>query len=265
MAAVDRNDIAEVENILDMATHLNVSKDLIDTVNLEGKGPLYQASWKGFHEICKVLLDNNCDPNLCEKDGRSPLYKASGEGHSTAVETLVNCKASVDQPMNDGTTPLIIASQNGHFQVVETLIKNGANPFKERYDGSTALYQAAWMGQTKVVQILLSTGVPLTHKSFQNETILHGAARGNRIETAKYILQQDRDNELVNDRRNDYNESPLTLTIQFDGQLQMVKTLIQYNADPNLIGNGKSPLEWAQQRGKQDIVKYLQTNVIDKS
>ena len=230
MAAVDRNDIAEVKNILDMATHLNVSKDLIDTVTLEGKGSLYQASWKGFHEICKVLLDSNCDPDLCEKDGRSPLYKASGEGHSTVVETLVNCKASIDQPMNDGTTPLIIASQNGHFPVVGTLIISGADPFIGKDDGATALYQAALRGNTKVVKMLLSTGVPLTHKSFQNKTILHGAARGNRIETAKYILQQDRDNEVVNDRRNDYNASPLTLAIQFDGQLQMVKTLIQYNA-----------------------------------
>ena len=57
----------------------------------------------------------------------------------------------------------------------------------------------------KVVQMLLSTGVPLTHKSFDNETVLHGAVRGNRIETVKYILQQDESNEVVNDKRNVYN------------------------------------------------------------
>ena len=41
----------------------------------------------------------------------------------------------------------------------------------------------------------------------------------------------------------------------------MVRTLIQNDADPILKGYGKSPLEWAQEKDKQDIVAYLQTIV----
>ena len=166
--------------------------------------------------------------------------------------------------MNDSTTPPMIASQNGHFPVVGTLIISGADPFIGKDDGATALYQAAWRGDTKVVQMLLSTGVPFTHKSFDYETVLHGAVRGNRIETVKYILQQDESNELVNDKRNVYKFQPLTAAIIFDGLLQMVRTLIQNDADPNLKGYGKSPLEWAQEKSKQDIVAYLQKIIKDK-
>ena len=44
----------------------------------------------------------------------------------------------------------------------------------------------------------------------------------------------------------------------------MVRTLIQNDADPNLKGYGKSQLEWAQEKSKQDIVAYLQKIIKDK-
>ena len=84
------------------------------------------------------------------------------------------------------------------------------------------------------------------------------------LETLLKNVQQEKRRELVNDRSNKNNDSPLTLAIQFDGQLQTVKTLIEYNADPNLKGDGKTPLEWAQEMDKQDIVAYLRS-IVNKS
>ena len=85
------------------------------------------------------------------------------------------------------------------------------------------------------------------------------------METLLKNVQQEKRREIVNDRSNKYNHSPLISAIKLYGQLQTVKTLIEYNADPNLKGyEGKSPLEWAQEKDKQDIVAYLRTIVNDK-
>ena len=86
----------------------------------------------------------------------------------------------------------------------------------------------------------------------------------NQIEVAKCILKRDKSNQIVNDNRNTYNDTPLTLAIEESGNLEMVKLLIDHNADPMMKGDGKSPLEWAQEKDKKDIVAYLQTIVNDK-
>jgi len=83
----------------------------------------------------------------------------------------------------------------------------------------------------------------------------------NQIEVAKCILKRDKNNQIVNDNRNTWNHSPLTLAIQQSGNIDMVKLLIDHNADPMMKGNGNSPLEWAQEKNKKDIVSYLQTIV----
>jgi len=60
------------------------------------------------------------------------------------------------------------------------------------------------------------------------------------------------------------NHTPLTDAIWESGNLDMVQLLIDHGADPMMKGNRKSPLEWAQEKDKKDIVAYLQTIVNEK-
>ena len=125
-AVVDKN-FDQVKMILDQAKQLDVLRDLIDKTDLEGRSPLWVASFKGVNNICKLLLENKSDVNKSNKYGVSPLCVASHEGHATIVKTLLANEASIDQPTNDGATPLFMASQFGHSKVVQLLIDNGAS------------------------------------------------------------------------------------------------------------------------------------------
>ena len=58
---------------------------------------------------------------------------------------------------------------------------------------------------------------------------------------------------------NMFNHTPLTVAIRWDGDLAMIKLLINAGADKDKAGyQNKTPLEWAREKGKSDIVKYLQ-------
>ena len=235
MTAVVRKNIDQVQSILDQAKQLDVLIDLIDKTDVdEGRSPLWQASGRGVNNICQLLLENKADVNKGNKNGASPLFVASQNGHTEVVQTLLENKAYIDQPDNNGATPLYIASQNGHSTVAQLLIDNGASIHKRKNNGFTPIMMASQNGHNTVLETLLKN------------------------------VQQQKRREVVNDRSNKDNDSPLTVAIQFDGQLETVKTLLKYNADPNLKGDGKSPLEWAQEKDKQDIVAYLRS-IINKS
>ena len=140
----------------------------------------------------------------------------------------------MNKSQKEGASPLCRASAKGHSTVVQLLIDNKASIHQPMNDGYTPIMKASQKGHSTVVETLLKN------------------------------VQPEKRRELVNDRSNKYNSSPLTAAIRFDGQLQTVKTLIEYNADPNLKGDGKTPLEWAQEEDKQDIVAYLRS-IINKS
>ena len=75
----------------------------------------------------------------------------------------------------------------------------------------------------------------------------------------KVILNISVGRELIDDTLNDYNDTPLTYAIQFDGDLNLVKLLITAGANFKKLGDGKTPLQWAVEKGKIDIANYLKT------
>ena len=65
---------------------------------------------------------------------------------------------------------------------------------------------------------------------------------------------------LINDASHELNDTPLTLSIYFDGDLRMVKLLLAHGASKDKPGDqNKTPEQWAKERGKTDILKYLQS------
>ena len=120
---------------------------------------------------------------------------------------------------------------------------------------------ASQKGHHEIVEHLLNEGVPLNHHSFNNYTILHIASQKNNLEVVKNLLRRDH-KDLVNDNKNKWNHSPLTAATQYDGDLNMVKLLIENGADVTNKGDGKTALEWAKSEGKEEVVKYL-TSIIN--
>lgn len=136
-----------------------------------------------------------------------------------------------------GWQPLLAAVFYGHKDMAALMIRKGAN-FSEFYrnDGMTEAWQ----------------------------TLLHVAARQGHVEVAKLLLENDRfDNTLVNKRDSQQNTA-LHLAAQH-GHLDMVRLLLDHGFDPKLTGaNGKLPIGLANQSGKPDIVDLLHERMAPK-
>merc|ERR1711894_430753 len=101
---------------------------------------------------------------------------------------------------------------------------------KAMRNGSTPIYMASQKGHNQIVEHLLNEGAPLDQHSLNNNTILHAAALENNLEVVKTLLRRDLKKTLVNDTKNEWNHSPLTLATLGDGDLTMVRILVANGA-----------------------------------
>ena len=295
--AVYNNNIEKTREIIQQASQLNILKELINKTDHERRSPLYIACWKGRDSIAQLLLSkkaninlskkdgtspllvaaqigqsnvvqtlssHKADINLSDKDGYSPLFVAAENNHSNVVQILIDNNASINQAKNNGVTPLWQACQNGHLNTVELLLNNKADPYKIRNDGTTAIYQAAFKGHSKIVVKLLDNNFPVNHKSFYNLTILHAAAQGNKIDVVKAICERDKEKELINEDRNEWNDTPLIAGIREEAGIDVVRLLISFGADPEKKGNGKTSLQLAETKGKEEVANYLRSIIDNK-
>ncbi|CAG2207990.1 unnamed protein product [Mytilus edulis] len=72
-------------------------------------------------EIMKLLLDHNCDPNICNKDNESPLFVASLNGYTEIVKLLINYSCDPNICNKDNESPLQAALRRNHTEIVDLL------------------------------------------------------------------------------------------------------------------------------------------------
>ena len=206
-----------------------------------------------FYGVTKQMV------NIPDIEGRSPLWVASFYGYSKIVSLLLDAGAEINQSSNVDSTPLFVASQENHLPVVKELVSHGADVNKARNDGNSPAYIAAQCGNIDVLRFLISTGIDIGQKGWKNYTLLHVAAYSNQHSIVEMLLKEPKFKILIDDTSNTYNDTPLTVAIKWYGDLEMIKLLTNNGADKDKAGHlNKTPLEWARKEEKTDIMKYLQ-------
>ena len=105
MAAIDsRADIECIEFLIEEETAI------VTLCNIQGASALSYAAKRGYHNICKRLLDKGVD---------------------------------VESANERGTTALMVAANNGHLSVCKLLLEHGADPLVRNADRATAVDCAA--------------------------------------------------------------------------------------------------------------------------
>ena len=126
----------------------------INTRNDHAVTPLMAAAYSGHTEIVKLLIDNNADITLKDKDGQTALHwscvayeqeeeeeekplksdrraeekkdfknpKRKDQDHTKIVELLIAAKANVNSKCDSGWTPFHYARDGGHAEVVDVLL-----------------------------------------------------------------------------------------------------------------------------------------------
>ena len=228
LQAVHSNDLACAEQLLQEAEKLNIAKELLNKANNKGATPLHASSFKGHMAMASFLLAN---------------------GASVDPQTYKN-------DVEPETTPLTISCQEGHVAIVNALLEHGANLYHQRKDGADCAYLAAYNNRLAVLEAILTNNKDLVTRHLHHGfTILHVAAAENNFAITELLIKNG---GLINGKDNKYGMTPLSMAAQFDGDLNMIKMLVKHGANPKIIGHqNKTPLKWAEEKSKQDIVKYL--------
>lgn len=119
--AIEKNDIAKVQSILEQKTNPNQRKDSRASPTF-----LTQAARLGRAEIVSILLKSGADVDGIDGDMMTPLMHASWKGHLKIVEILLNAGASVNEQSKWGDSALSFAKSKKHDAVVSALLKAGA-------------------------------------------------------------------------------------------------------------------------------------------
>lgn len=234
--------------------------------------PLTTACKMGNDEIVKMLIDNGAKINLQDCTD-TPLTAASKEGHNNVVKYLIEKNANVNlKGLFD--TPLTAACKYGHALVVNELLKAGALVNVHGYL-NTPLTAACYCGDVEIVKMLIKkdadvnalgkfdsslrmTGMASLIKFFlfaspvENYTPLTASTRRGHYEVVKVLL-----NANANVNLNDGFETPLSAACRH-GHVRIAEKLLEKDADVNLINCwGLTPLYEAIFCMNEDRLKIL--------
>lgn len=85
------------------------------------------ASYFGFNDIAKELIENKADINAQDVNGKSAVFFSIENDNIETLDMLIENKANINIQDSKGITPLIWASGNGKTEIVKTLLKNKAD------------------------------------------------------------------------------------------------------------------------------------------
>ena len=192
----------------------------VNATDLAGDTPLHKACLSGETAITEKILTKLKKTNrtkhlelLDNYANLTPMHIACREGHakivglflkfgfdlSSTAKTVdffgfdLSSTPGPDNGSNYTSTPLHLACESGKEQIVAMLVCKGADVLSEREGKITAVHIAAKHGYIKVMRELLKSkrGRSILKTVDVNEqTPLHYAARNNRAEMIKYLLDK---------------------------------------------------------------------------
>ncbi len=217
--------------------------------NNQGETILHLGVREGQKNVVALLLKLKADPNILDFSGFSPLCLNTSDSEITQL--LLDHGAEIDYQTNpDGNTALHFAAQNGQLETAEVLLKNGANPNIQNEKGETPLCLALKKGEEQSGELLLkyNANPNIADRTGASPLIISF----NRPKMAKLLLEHGAD---TNQRIIQNGYTALHLAVA-QGQINTVATLLENNADPNVLTHThQTPLDLAQ--GSQTMISIL--------
>lgn len=242
--AILNNDIVIVENFLS-------NGESPETLQC-GFSPLQIAAREGHTEIIRILITAGANVN----NGKEfpPIYEAVSNGNLAVVKILVEAGAELNQPIDeDDDTILLEAVSVGNLEIVKLLVESGADPNIWGESG-TPLLVAVEGGELEIYEFLYSVVTNNKIKEMANEHFLtcfssalekreksnklveffvDAASEGKLKKVREYIMNGINVNAI-----NSEGESAL-INAAACGHTNVVKELLQANADPDVFCLGK--------------------------
>jgi ankyrin repeat protein len=182
-----------------IAYHLQAATDtVVQSRKPETSGKqLLSSIATGDLERTKALLASNADPNARDTNGAPALVYASYYGYPEIAKTLIDKGAKVDAAAPDGRTALTWAKT---VEVAKVLLDNGANPNSKTTNNATPLLYIVATGNTHLVLLLLAKGAAIDVVESGGATALNQAAARDYTQIVAILLERGASIDLKNNR-----------------------------------------------------------------
>jgi ankyrin repeat protein len=272
-----------LNGFIDTAEYLIKNGKDINIKDNSEQTSLHMAALNGHVEIAGLLLGNGANIDIQDPSGKTPLHLAVRFNKASMAELLVEKGAPLEIREKFGRTLLLlVARETGNVKTAEYLIKKGADVKAVDNAGSDALSFAVWRGYGQLADLLISNGSEIPVKDSQGAgflslaaskgldsifmkairagavprldgEILHMATQGGSKVIVEYLISKK-----MNVNKQDKNGwSPLHNAALL-GRFEIVKSLINAGADPNLRTiMGETPFNFAVNNGYNELAGFL--------
>ncbi|MBQ3034284.1 MAG: ankyrin repeat domain-containing protein [Deferribacterales bacterium] len=201
-------------------------------VNKNGQTALHVASDIGFYDLSKRLLDAGLNPNTKDIFGNTPLIYAAASPNPYLADLLVERGARLEDINAKGETPIAVAAMAGNTKTVEELHKKGASISVADNDGNSLVMKAVAGGNNLTLKTLLALDSPWDTPNKSGVRPLHTAVRSGSGEMVSDLLEKGANINAKDPGGN----TPLMLAAAL-GDTDMANKLLAYKPDLAALNN----------------------------
>ena len=225
---------------------------------VDGRGPLHEASIKGFANLIRPLVAAGADPTMRDRFGLSPLDLALDYKNENVVAALLHLDIQSEAIGKAAGSAMEHAVLHGQTEIVKLLIQGGLPVNRPTPEGSTYLSDAALKGKKEVVQLLLAHGANVNAENETGGTPLHDAALGGNPEVVRLLLDRG---ASIDARDKESNATPLMMAASL-GRSGAVAILLHFGANASLRDRfGRTALDRARQVNDPKTINLLESGV----
>ncbi|RHZ32455.1 hypothetical protein DYB37_010959 [Aphanomyces astaci] len=242
---------------------------LVGAHTTRGRTPLMYAARGGHTCVMNLLLNAGAHVNDQSETGLTALYEAAKHGRVGAIDILL-AHPHVDINLGSHTkhTPLHIAIGEGHLDAAERLIQGGADTTVQDGMGVTLWHEAAGVEGVAAMDLLVRYHIPL-HDDHVDVVLarhpFHYAAVEGHAAFCAALLTAN----MVDVNLQDVDGCTGLYYASANGHANVLKVLLEANADVNLASVRRTPLHCAVMWERSECVRLLlahgaSTTALDK-
>lgn len=190
--------------------------------------------------------------------GLKAVHYAARIGNQQMLEYLLNKTNNINDPDFNGNTPIFHAVEgNGNLTMIKYLVNNNAKYQTEINKNGFSLSDiAVRSNKTDIAIYLINKNVNYKDVDLDGLTPLHISASLNNLKLSKILLKSKNYDVNALDKK---NQTPLYKSIDNNGQLKLIKFLVQNGANIKKFdtNSSNSYVHQALIRKKFNIAKYL--------
>jgi len=205
----------------------------------------------GEYEIVEGLLHSGISPNPTSLRTKHPLQIAAKEGNWSMLTLLLQHGADPNHVLTYDTIPFAQAVATADAEIIQLFLDYGANVHHKNYWHSSAMNEAAREGNVEVLDMLYTAGAKVDPNP-AGTSPLYLAVMKKQKEAVIWLLSKGADPNIVTTQM----RSPLVVAID-EKSPELARILLDAGANVNHIYKGQSLLVIATVKGQLDTVKLL--------